>query len=519
MLLTMLLKVGEDFDPRHRSANPCKKRKAGAASVGGKFGTRTRWLESRYLRNGEIMANRWEPIQDLPQDWNALTDGELAPLLQFWNDQRSDLEKSGAMKQFSERLAREWSIETGQIEGVYNIDRGVTQTLIERGIDADLIPSAPGEKPPELVAEIIRDHFDVLEGLFQFVKGDRPLSKSYIHELHAALLRHQESTVAMDQFGNLFSVQLIKGKYKERPNNPKRADGTVHEYCPPEHVDSEMERLLAMHEQHKEMGVPIEVEAAWMHHRFTQIHPYQDGNGRVARALATLIFIKEGWFPVVVTRDDRTRYIDALEVTDEGNLRSLLSFFSDVEKRALFQATQAAADVQQVHTVDEAIAALGKVLAGPGKSLDPTIWITTRANADRLMELAEARLQKLVESLQVEVGAKTGLTFGITAMPVAFSPSDRLPYVPNTQDYARSRAIIINGERSVVIQIQAHAVGSKFRGLIGIQAVFQGAAPELASKEPFQVNYAEAYPNIERRFRVWLEESLVNSLTLWRRSL
>ena len=51
-------------------------------------------------------------------------------------------------------------------------------------------------------------------------------------------------------------------------------------------------------------GVPVEVEAAWLHHRFTQIHPYQDGNGRVARALASLLFIKAGWFPVVVTRDD-----------------------------------------------------------------------------------------------------------------------------------------------------------------------------------------------------------------------
>jgi hypothetical protein len=183
------------------------------------------------------MTNKWEPISDLPQDWKALTNEELTPLLQFWTDQRTDLEQNGVLTQFSGRLAREWSIETGQIEGVYNIDRGITQTLIERGIDADLIPPVPGQKPSEIVAEIIRDHFDVLEGLFQFVKGDRPISKSYIHELHAALLRHQDSTVAMDQFGNLFTVRLVKGKYKDRPNNPKRADGTVHQYCPPEHVD------------------------------------------------------------------------------------------------------------------------------------------------------------------------------------------------------------------------------------------------------------------------------------------
>ena len=98
-----------------------------------------------------------------------------------------------------------------------------------------------------------------------------------------------------------------------------------------------MERLLALHAEHERKGVPVEVEAAWLHHRFTQIHPYQDGNGRVARALASLMFIKAGWFPVVVTRDDRPRYIDALEVADEGDLRSLISFFVDLQKRALFK--------------------------------------------------------------------------------------------------------------------------------------------------------------------------------------
>src|SRR5579859_8214306 len=100
------------------------------------------------------MVLAWEPIADLPQDWSSLSDGELGPLLQFWNDQRAELEQSGALNIFSQRLAREWSIETGQIEGVYDIDRGVTQTLIERGIRSDLIPYKAGQKAPELVAAI-----------------------------------------------------------------------------------------------------------------------------------------------------------------------------------------------------------------------------------------------------------------------------------------------------------------------------------------------------------------------------
>jgi Fic family protein len=465
----------------------------------------------------------WKPITDLPDDWGSLTDGELGPLLQFWNDQRADLEQNNALAEFSKRLHREWSIETGQIEGVYDIDRGITETLIERGINADLIPAQPGQKPPEIVAAIIQSHIDALEGLFQFVKGDRSISKSYIHELHAALLRHQDTTTVMDQFGNLFESKLLKGCYKERPNNPKRPDGGIHQYCPPNQVEPEMEKLLALHQKHENDCVPVEIEAAWLHHRFAQIHPYQDGNGRVARSLASLAFIKGGWFPVVVTRDDRTRYIDALEVADEGDLRSLISFFADVQKRALFQATQAAADIQQVHTVDDAIAAAKRVLIGPGKSLDPSVWLTAKDAANRLMIVAQKRMEQVCASLSQEIsGSRSDLKFRSNSSSQSFSGSHhKLGYKPNTLAYQSAVDLRISGQTSSVIEVQAHAIGSKFRGLIGIVIVFytEGTGSNIASSEPFQVNYAESYSSVLSRFLPWLEDSLIKALTLWRKSL
>ena len=464
----------------------------------------------------------WQPITDLPENWSSLTDGELGPLLQFWNDQRTDLEQHGVLSNFTQRIAREWSIETGQIEGVYDIDRGITQTLIERGISADLIPPQPGQKPAELIAAIIQDHADVLEGLFQFVRGDRPLSKGYIHELHAALLKHQETTLVMDQFGNLFEAKLTKGRYKERPNNPKRPDGNIHQYCPPNQVDPEMERLLAMHAAHQRRSVPIEVEAAWLHHRFTQIHPYQDGNGRIARALASLIFIKAGWFPVVVTRDDRPRYIDALEVADQGDLRSLVALLVDIQKRALFQATQAATNIHQVNTIDDAIAAAKKVLIGPGARLDPSVWLKTKETADALLQIGAKRLEEISTALKKNLKkARPMLEFRVNRSGGS-EILPKLPYRPNTTDYDESRALYIERKKRLArIGILAHAIGSKFRGLIGMVVVFdgRGARDVLLSKETFQVNYAESYENAERRFRPWLEESLVNALTLWRKSL
>jgi hypothetical protein len=171
-----------------------------------------------------------------------------------------------------------------------------------------------------------------------------------------------------------------------------------------EQVDPEMGRLLVCHREHEERRVPVEVEAAWLHHRFTQIHPYADGNGRVARALTSLVFIKAGWFPLVVTREDRPRYIDALEAADVGGLQSLVSFFIDVQKRALFQAIQAAADTQTVTTVDGAISAARQVLTGPVKGLDPIGWEKAIRMANGLLHtVAERRLEEIAETLTKEI--------------------------------------------------------------------------------------------------------------------
>ena len=335
----------------------------------------------------------------------------------------------------------------------------------------------------------------MLEGLFQFVRGDRPLSRGYIHELHAALMRNQDT-------------ELVKGRYKQRPNNPTRPDGSLHEYCPPEHVDSEMERLLSWHAEHEAADVPVELEAAWLHHRFAQIHPYQDGNGRVARALASAMFIKGGWFPVVVTRDDRVRYIDSLEVADEGDLRSLVAFFVDVQKRAIFQAAQVAADVQPEQTVDEAVAAAACVLAGP--MIDRSVWLRSKDTADRLMDDASRRVEEIVAALKTQIGK----------LDFRASTGERLRAFETSPAYDRTIRLEIGSSDFSSIVVTAQAIGFRFQGLIRIVV---GFAPEqlmlMASEEPFQVNYVESLEDAERRFRPWLEKSLVKAINLWRRSL
>ena len=87
-----------------------------------------------------------------------------------------------------------------------------------------------------------------------------------------------------------------------------------------------------------------EVSAAWLHHRFIQIHPFQDGNGRVARSLASLVFIRAGGFPMTIrdAGNEREKYIDSLEAADKGNLQPFISICAECQKRTCAKAANAA---------------------------------------------------------------------------------------------------------------------------------------------------------------------------------
>lgn len=146
----------------------------------------------------DLVSHRWRPISDYELLPASLAKPELTSLAEIWRTERRNLAEGRALDAFNERLRREWSIETGLIERIYTLDRGVTELLIERGLDASYLGRSPGAQDPERIVAILRDHEDAIEGLFAFVRGQRELSSSYIKELHAQLTRHQETTTAVD---------------------------------------------------------------------------------------------------------------------------------------------------------------------------------------------------------------------------------------------------------------------------------------------------------------------------------
>ncbi len=478
------------------------------------------------MRTPMATAYKWHPIENLSEDPMALTEGELEALKRVWTNQRAELIESGALYEFDKRLRREWAIETGIIENVYTLDRGVTRTLIEKGIDAAFIPHGASDRDSTLVARIIQDHYEALEGTLDFVGGQRRLSTSYLKELHAALLRNVDSHTVVDQFGRAFEKLLEKGKYKDAPNSPTRPDGSLHEFCPPEHVASEMDRLVEMHAENETRGVPVEVEAAWLHHRFSQIHPFPDGNGRVARAIASLVFIKAGWFPLIIKSDNKARYIEALEKADHEDLRPLISMFVESQRNAVIQATEFAYDVRPISTEDEAIAAVRDRLIQRGR-LPLGEWLTAKATANELVSVANQRFVQIAQRLGKEIASGRGFGFGVSSG--GYDASDRARaqavvqagHIADFQEYNAAVQLFLTTDRRDLLALSFHALGPRYRGIIGVIAYLsiQGAEPIIIEGPSFQINYEEEVSKARDRFSTWLEHVIVEGLKEWRRTL
>jgi Fic family protein len=484
---------------------------------------------------------RWSHFKDLSENATALADPELATLRRVWLEQKDELEEDGLVSDFTKRLIREYAIEGGIIERAYTLDRGITQLLIDRGIDASLIPTSATNKDPQHVARIIQAHQAVVEGVFDLVKGGRPLTVGVIKEMHAALLQHETFTTAVDALGRSVEVLLTKGAYKVLPNNPLRRDGLIHEYCPPEHVASEMDRLIAAHDEHEKQGIPTEVEAAWLHHAFTQIHPFQDGNGRLARLITSYVFIKDNYLPLtLVDSQDREAYISALEEADKGDLKPLIALFSSVQRRTFVKVLGIASNVRQV-ALDQIIAAAKQAFVSRKEAHTYNLEQAKRT-ARLLHQFTEKTLESLAEKLRSDLGPLSpDFHFRVDKETnegqrrhyfkgQVIEVAKALDYFASISVYHDWCRLILRTDDQSEILVSFHGIGYEYRGVLAASVGFykrveteekerETTKATNACETVFQMNYVEDPNQTKIRFEQWLRESITRAMEMWRTGL
>ena len=478
--------------------------------------------------NDSITTTPWTPISDYDDAPDSLAVEELRSLHSVWEEQQEKIRSGNSFAQFEMELKREWAIETGLIEKLYTLDRGITQVLITNGIVADYIPSTASQNAKQIEL-IIKDHQSALEHLFGFVRQTRVLTPSYIKELHGLITSHQETCEAIDQFGKKVEVPLESGAFKKLSNNPTRKDGVMHQYCPPEHVDAEVDRLCEFHQTHGEQKLAPEVEAAWLHHRFTSIHPFQDGNGRVARALASLVFIKAGWFPLVVREKDRTQYINALENADGGQLKPLVDFFGVMQKKNFVSALSIARiterDSERRQQISETARRLQERKTSLQKERNQAITIAKKLHGFAYKQLSSMRkdLTKHLgppllpnASFQVVKGDEiTGTDYYYKYQIVEVAK--RLNYFADTRTHRSWVRLDMRDGIHGVLLIAFHGFGQDFNGLLACSGIWfekvqsedskQESTPAIElSDEPFIINYRDSYTSAKDRFEIWLDK-------------
>ncbi|MBF0632384.1 MAG: Fic family protein [Magnetococcales bacterium] len=488
----------------------------------------------------------YEFIVDLT-DFHNLISPELAALSKVWQERKGQLQESGEYQEFLKKMEREWAIETGIIERLYSWDRGVTEVLIEQGIEASLISHRGGLQweEAEHISAIIKDHQAIVEGLFSYVKGDQPLSEHFVRSLHAEFTAHQDFIMAQSVEGHLLKVPLLKGEYKKQPNNPRRQSGGIHTYCPPEHVSQEMSNLISWYLAWEKQQVPPEVLAAFLHHRFTQIHPFQDGNGRVARALASIVFLKYGLFPVVIRDSDRSQYIQTLEEADGGEIRPLCNFFARNQRDSILAALGIEQAVQQARHAEEILHS-GLQLLKNQYIAETSRMDDVLVHAETLRNITKNRLDSIVHDLQPQLTMITPPRHHYRSTSVSDgNNSNRRHYFRNEiVDIARSYKYYANFSKycawafltieslnNFQFVVAFHGVGPNHKGIMAASSFTLFRIPREeqsgtqvidvrpSSPDFFQFNYIEPLESIKDRFHEWLEGSLAIGLAEWRRSI
>lgn len=221
----------------------------------------------------------------------------------------------------AQKLRIEWNYHSNAIEGnALTLDE--TRALILHGLTAC-------DKP-------MRDHLDI-EGHDDAVKAieaaageDDALHQAFIRSLHKVLLKEPYEMPAATPDGRRAMRPIAVGQYKGMPNNVRMHTGEVHCFASPEDVQPMMGDLIDWCRTKEADGEHPIVVAATFHYRFVQIHPFDDGNGRMARLLMNLILMRHGYTIAMVQRDGRDRYIAEIERTQAtGDLAGFIQYIAE----------------------------------------------------------------------------------------------------------------------------------------------------------------------------------------------
>lgn len=233
-----------------------------------------------------------DKIENVMQRWNA-----LKPL----SDRDREL--------LSRRFTIDFNYNSNHIEG-NTLTYGQTEILLLFG---KVVGEAEAKDVHEMTASNVGLKMMVEEAHLKEV----PLTQNFIRTLHKTILREDYTVYRNLPGGEVTSYTIHAGRYKTRPNSVVTRYGDRFEYASPEETPSLMSDLIDWYNDAEQSGkfTPVEL-AAIFHYRYIRIHPFEDGNGRIARLMMNYILTRHGYPMIVVRSRKKNDYLEALHKTD-----------------------------------------------------------------------------------------------------------------------------------------------------------------------------------------------------------
>jgi Fic family protein len=215
------------------------------------------------------------------------------------------------------------AIDTGAIENLYEADRGFTYTVAFQTAAWESEIAARGEQ----VRPLFEAQLQGYEFVLSLATGAEPISEAAIRELHVQMCAAQDTYRVMTAVGPQ-EQPLPKGQYKSLPNHVKTRTGESHSYAPVDVTPEEVYRLISEVRSELFLAAHPIIQASYAHYCFVVIHPFADGNGRVARALASAFTYRAISMPILILAEQKASYLDALEAADFGSYQSFVRFMT-----------------------------------------------------------------------------------------------------------------------------------------------------------------------------------------------
>lgn len=327
------------------------------------------------------------------------------------------------LRQAKELVELATAVDTGAIEGLYEADRGFTFTVATQ---AAIWQAVVEEQKGHKVRSLIESQLKAYEYVVDLATQQVPIAEAWIRRLHEVICQNQDTYTAYTEIG-IQELPLPKGEYKHLPNHIIRKDGVIHSHAPVDLTPAEMYRLCQELRSDAFLNAHPVLQSSYAHYAFVVIHPFADGNGRVARALASVFTYRSNSVPLVILVENRQEYFSSLVAADQGDYQPFVSFIFErgLDSMSLFNDSLSTASLQPAEEILAEIKHLYVTKGGYShKDVDEAGY--------KLFELFKQEFLKHKSDLSVQGILSFSLNSDVGETPVVNS-SYRLPISQGTR--------------------------------------------------------------------------------------